>query len=124
MPHNDSTVFYIKKLKYKSIYMSSYVQPNIIIKELYQLSKTPLYVNANVLVRHNWKMLINLANVCQNGKVEIDLFDEALNTLNVNNFEEIIDENHVDILVQNILIVEHVVDDNDKYVTIAQGEGF
>jgi hypothetical protein len=44
--------------------------------------------------------------------------------LNVNNFEEIIDEDHVDILIQNILIVEHVVDDNDKYVTIALGEGF
>ncbi len=69
-------------------------------------------------------MLINLVNVCQNDKVEIYLFDEALNTLNVNNFEEIIDEDHVDILIQNILIVEHVVDDNDKYVTIALGEGF
>jgi hypothetical protein len=44
-------------------------------------------------------MLINLANVCQNDKVETYLFDETLNTLNVDKFEEIIDENPIDILV-------------------------
>jgi hypothetical protein len=69
-------------------------------------------------------MLINLVNVCQNDKVEINLSNETLNTLNVDKFEEIIDEDHVDILIQNILIVEHVVDDNDKSVTIALGKGF
>jgi hypothetical protein len=109
MPHNQKN--YEQKFKYKSSYMSSHVQPNIIIKTLYKLSKTPLYVNANVLVRRDWKMLKNLVNVCQNDKVEIYLFDEALNTLNVDKFEEIIDEDHVDTLVQNILIIEHVVDD-------------
>jgi hypothetical protein len=44
-----------------------------------------------------------------------------LNTLNVDKFEEIIDEDLVDILIQNILIVEHVVDDNDKSITIVPG---
>jgi 5-formaminoimidazole-4-carboxamide-1-beta-D-ribofuranosyl 5'-monophosphate synthetase len=69
-------------------------------------------------------VFINLVNVCQNDKVEIYLSYEALNTLNVDKFEEIIDENHVDILIQNILITEHVIDDNDKFVTIAPRKGF
>jgi hypothetical protein len=47
-----------------------------------------------------------------------------LNTLNVNKFEEIINKDHVNILVQNILIVEHIVDDNDKFITIAPRKGF
>jgi hypothetical protein len=64
-----------------------------------------------------------LENVCQNDKVETCLFDEALNTLNVNKFEEIMYENHVNILIQNILIIQHV-DDNDKIVAIALRESF
>ncbi len=47
-----------------------------------------------------------------------------MNTLNVNKFEEIINKDHVNILVQNILIVEHIVDDNDKFITIAPRKGF
>jgi hypothetical protein len=47
-----------------------------------------------------------------------------LNTLNVDKFEEIIDEDHIDILVQNILIIEHVVDDSDKHVTLHKEKVF
>jgi len=44
--------------------------------------------------------------------------------LNVDKFEEIIDEDHIDILVQNILIIEHVVDDSDKHVTLHKEKVF
>jgi len=106
--HDDyaSVIFEIEKLEYKSIYMSSYIQPNIVIKPLYQLNKTQLYVNANILVRHDWEALINLANACQNDNVVTNLFNEALNTLNIDKFEKIINKDLANILVQNILIDE------------------
>jgi hypothetical protein len=86
--------------------MSSYIQPNIVIKPLYPLSKTLLYVNVNILVRRNWETLINLANACQNDKVVTNLSNEALNTLNIDKFAKIINKDLANILVQNILIDE------------------
>ncbi len=38
--------------------------------------------------------------------------------------EEIIDNDSIDKLIQNILNVEQIIDDNDKYVTITPCEGF
>jgi hypothetical protein len=40
------------------------------------------------------------------------------------NFEEIVDNDSIDKLLQNILNVEQIIDDNDKYVTIISCEGF
>jgi hypothetical protein len=77
--------------------MSSYIQPNIVIKPLYPL---------NILVRRNWETLINLANACQNDKVVTNLSNEALNTLNIDKFAKIINKDLANILVQNILIDE------------------
>ncbi len=93
-----------EKLEYKSIYVSSYIQPNIAIKPLYQLGKIQLYVNANILVKHDWEALINLA--CQNDNVVTNLSNEALNTLNIDKFEKIINKDIANILIQNILIDE------------------
>jgi hypothetical protein len=39
-------------------------------------------------------------------------------------FENIIDNDSIDKLIQSILNVEQIIDDNDKYVTITLGEGF
>ncbi len=86
--------------------MSSYIQPNIVIKPLYQLNKTRLYVNVNILVKCDWEPLINLANACQNDNVVTNLSNEALNILNIDKFEKIINTDLVNILVQNILIDE------------------
>lgn len=86
--------------------MSSYIQPNIVIKPLYQLNKTRLYVNANIVVKHDWETLTNLANACQNDNVVRNLSNEALNTLIIDKFEKIVNKDLANILVQNILIDE------------------
>jgi hypothetical protein len=39
-------------------------------------------------------------------------------------FEEIIDNDSIDKLIQNILNVEQIINDNDEYVTIIPCEGF
>jgi hypothetical protein len=46
MPYDDSTiVIFLKRiLKYKFLYMSSYVCPKIVMKVLQEICKTPLYV--------------------------------------------------------------------------------
>jgi hypothetical protein len=41
-----------------------------------------------------------------------------------NKFKEIINNDSIDKLIQNILNVEQIINDNDKYVTITLGEGF
>jgi hypothetical protein len=65
-----------------------------------------LYVNVNILVKCDWEPLINLANACQNDNVVTNLSNEALNILNIDKFEKIINTDLVNILVQNILIDE------------------
>jgi hypothetical protein len=42
--------------------MSSYICPNIIIKALQELCETPLYIDANVSVKPNWQVLVELTN--------------------------------------------------------------
>ncbi len=54
MPSDDYIIalYFIFKLKYKSTCMSGYVPPNIMIKVLEEVCKTPnLYINANVSIR-------------------------------------------------------------------------
>jgi len=40
-----------------------YVRPNVVIHVLRQIYKTPLYIDAKVLIKPNWQGLIELANV-------------------------------------------------------------
>jgi hypothetical protein len=51
-----------RKLEYKSIYMSSYVPPNIMIKALQELWQIPLYKSAKISIRPNWQYLVELTN--------------------------------------------------------------
>jgi hypothetical protein len=39
-------------------------------------------------------------------------------------FEEVVDEDYIDTLVQIFLGLEHVIDNNDKSLSIALGKGF
>jgi hypothetical protein len=39
------------------------VHQNVVIKTLRQIYKTPLYIDAKVLITPNWQSLIELANV-------------------------------------------------------------
>lgn len=67
MPYDDSTiVIFLKRiLKYKSIYMSGYVCPNIVMKVLQEICKTLLYVDTNVSIRWDRHNLVDFANACQ-----------------------------------------------------------
>jgi hypothetical protein len=58
-------VFFNKKIEYKSIYMLGYICPNIIIKALQELCETPLYIDANVSVKPNWQVLVELTNASE-----------------------------------------------------------
>jgi len=56
-------IFLKRKLQYKSIYMSNYVCPNVVIKTLQQIYKIPLYIDAKVLIKPNWQGLTEFTNV-------------------------------------------------------------
>jgi hypothetical protein len=59
-------VFLKRKLEYQSMYTSSYICPNIVMKSLQELCENPLYINANVSIKPNWQGLIELANESEN----------------------------------------------------------
>jgi hypothetical protein len=39
--------------------MSRFVHPNIVIKALYDLCKTPLYKDANMCIKQDWKDIMD-----------------------------------------------------------------
>ncbi len=70
-----------------SIYMSSYVRPNVVIKELQNIYKIPLYIDAKVLIKPNQQGLIKLTNVANEMNYKnMNLKD--FDTNNLNTFEK------------------------------------
>jgi hypothetical protein len=67
MPYDDFSIlgFLKRKLKYKFIYISSYIHPNIVMKTLQQIYENPLYMNANVSIKPNWQGLMEFVSVNQ-----------------------------------------------------------
>jgi hypothetical protein len=55
--------------------MGSYVQPNIVIKALQEIYKTPLYVATNVAIELNWQGLTKLGNANGNNDYENENFE-------------------------------------------------
>jgi hypothetical protein len=50
--------------------MLGYVYPNVVIKTLQQIYKTPLYIDAKVLIKPNWQGLTELANVVNENELQ------------------------------------------------------
>jgi hypothetical protein len=124
LPHDSSTIIvYLKrKLEYKSIYMSRFVHPNVVMKALYTLCNTPLYKDIKVSTKQDWKDVMDfLVNDIPNldKKIENDLDESNL----LDGFEEIVDDESTDTLVQNILEPKNIVDDDDS-IAIVPGENF
>ncbi len=117
-------VFLKRKLEHKSIYMSGYVCLNIVIKVLQELYQIPLYKSAKIPIRPNWQDLVELTNTNETTKLEEYTIDENLEIKTPITFEEVVDEDYTYTLVQNILNFEHVINDNDKSLTIVLGERF
>jgi hypothetical protein len=103
MLYDDSLigVFFNKKLGYKSIYMLDYICTNIIIKTLQELCETPLYIDANVSIKPNWQGLVERANESEKYKIEKKL-NFFLKINNFETFEEIMEEDNTNTLVENI----------------------
>jgi hypothetical protein len=51
-------------------------------------------------------------------------FNENLEIKKSNTFEKLVDKDYIDTLVQTILSLEHVINDNDKFIIIAHGKYF
>jgi hypothetical protein len=51
--HEDNSISIIlrRKLEYKSMYMSSYVQLNIVMTTIWEIYKTLLYVDIDVVIK-------------------------------------------------------------------------
>jgi hypothetical protein len=79
---NSIVVFLKKKKKHKSIYMSSYVCPNIMIKALQELCQTPLYKNAKNSITTNWQDLVELTNTSEIAKLKKYTIDANLEIKN------------------------------------------
>jgi hypothetical protein len=124
LPHDSSTVaVYLKrKLEYKSIYMSGFVRPNIVMKALNDLCKTPLYKDANVYIKQDWKDIMDSSmNEVPTSNNKNEHISEGL--ISSDGFEEIHDDQGTDTLIQNILEPEQIFDDDDS-IAIAPGENF
>ncbi len=95
MPHEDYLIFVFLKrnLKYKSIFMFGYIRPNIVIKALWEVYKTLLYIVANVLIKPNWQSLTKLVNENANNDYENDNVGQIFFLHNSNKFKEIIEKN-------------------------------
>jgi hypothetical protein len=91
---------------------------------LQELCQTPLYKSVKLSIRPNWQGLMELANTNETTKLKEYTIDVNLEIKKPNMFEEVVNENCTNTLVENILNLEHVIDDNDKSLTIAPGEGF
>ncbi len=104
--------------------MSSYVQPNIVMKALRKIYKMPLYVATNNAIKPNLQSLTKLANASGNNDLGNDNFEQTSHLHNSNKFEKIIEENCGKTLVQNILNPKQIIDDDLRILTVASREGF
>ncbi len=104
--------------------MLGYVRPNVVIKALQQIYKTPLYIDAKVLVKPNWQGWIELVNVANENELQKHEFEQDFDIDNLNTSEKIIEGSFGNTLIQNILDLEQIVDDNSKSLSLAPGEGF
>jgi hypothetical protein len=102
LPHDSSIiVVYLKrKLEYKSIYMSGFVCLNIVMKALFDLCKTPLYENATISIKEDWK---DVMDSFVNNDNTLNKKDETtLNELvSIDGFGEVKDIEGTNILIQN-----------------------
>jgi hypothetical protein len=91
MPYEDYSifVFLIRQLKYKSIYISSYVQLNIVLETLQEIDKMLLYITTNVAIKPNLQGLTKFANASGNNDLENNNFEQISH---LRNLEKIIEK--------------------------------
>ncbi len=78
------------KLEYKSIYiyMTSYVRSNIIMKALWQLCQTPLYISEKIFIKWNWEDLPKFANTNKNIDFEHKIIENDVNEFFLTNLKK------------------------------------
>jgi len=78
-------------------------------------------VEAKVSIKQNWQDVVELATTNEN-----DNFDEfnELEIKSSNQFEKLYDEDYASTLVENIINVEHIIDNDETSLTIAPTKCF
>jgi hypothetical protein len=116
MLNDETTISLILKciLEYKSPYLSRNIQANQLMVALRNLVKTPLYINAKILVRPMWENMFNIAKIQQSKNYLNTLQETKLDMeQSLDKFEEIIEKLAVDILVQNFLLPNQIMNDEN-----------
>jgi hypothetical protein len=85
------------------------------IKALQELCQTPLYKSAKISIRPNLQDLVGLDETIGSGG---EKFDANLQTKKLDTFKEVVKMKIAYTLLENILSLEHIIDDNDKSITI------
>jgi hypothetical protein len=67
---------------------------------------------------------MELGNKNETTELEEYIIDVNLNIKKLDMFEEVVDEDYIHTLVQNILSFEHVINNNDKLLTIVLRKGY
>ncbi len=80
-----------KKLKYKLIYMRSYVRSNIIMEALWQLCQIPLYISEKLSLKRNWEDLPKFANTSKNIDFEHKMIENDINEFFFEKFEKMLE---------------------------------
>jgi hypothetical protein len=69
-------------MEYKSPYLSSYVQPEVIMKTLLNLCNTPIYKEAKVSIKKDWANLFESNKIIEENELTI-FFNVIFNNHNM-----------------------------------------
>jgi hypothetical protein len=118
LPHDGVIigVFLKQRFKYKSLYMSGNVCPNMVMVALKNLIETPLYKHLNVTIHHQWASLFALH---MNSKPQIPTYNNAsFDNFNFDN--EKIHCTPTNSMIHNFLNVPKIMDYENTIYCITQ----
>ncbi len=104
--------------------MIGYVCPNIVMKALRQLCRTPLYISAKIFIKLNQEDQIEFENASKNIDFEQKIIENDIKEKNSNKFKEMLEKDNTNTLIHNLLDAKQIINDNNKSLTIAPSEGF
>ncbi len=122
LSHDDATINVFLKwhFEYKSPYISKTFPSNMMIINLRNLIKTPLYKDLNVIIHHQWA---NLFTLHMDLESQIFYFSDALS----NNFDSNSEELHctsIDLMIHNFLEAPKIMDYENTIYSITKNQHF
>ncbi len=111
-------------MEYKSPYLSSYVQPKVIMKTLLDLCNTPIYKEAKVSIKKDWANLFESNKIIEENELPI-FFNVIFNKHNMDQFEEVVENTSTYSLVQFKKKIEQIFDQvYETFIFVAPSEEF